>query len=424
MEGSASLLTPARRYFIVTALRWLPVGLIAPLTVLYMQSRGVTLGGVGVVMAVYSTAVLLLELPTGGLADAVGRRPTLIAAGAIGVAAHATLLVAEGVAGFALAWVLVGVDRALDSGALESWYVDEERRHDPQRAIRGGLAGASVATALSIAAGSLAGGLLPRFAPEAWTSVYSPLALPFLVAAIVHAIRVIATLILIHEERPRGLGALRCGLAEVPTTIRRGVELAQRSTAITSLVATVVAAGFAMSAIENLWQPRFAVLAGGVESRTVLFGSLSAAAFLVGALGSVGSPFAAKVFGGRLGRAGFTFEAAMGAVVLGLALTSGLGLAAGLFAGFYVLIGLLEPLHREFLHSLVPSAQRSTMVSMDSLALHVGAIASSLTLPALAHARGIPLAWTIAAVGLMAGGILYLRAERAVGRAEPVLQDV
>jgi len=44
-----------------------------------MQDRGLTLAQVGMVSATQSIVVLLLELPTGGLADAVGRRPVLAA---------------------------------------------------------------------------------------------------------------------------------------------------------------------------------------------------------------------------------------------------------------------------------------------------------------------------------------------------------
>jgi len=74
-----ALATIARRHVVLTALRWLPTGMLIPVLVVLMQDRGLTLAQVGMVSATQSIVVLLLELPTGGLADAVGRRPVLAA---------------------------------------------------------------------------------------------------------------------------------------------------------------------------------------------------------------------------------------------------------------------------------------------------------------------------------------------------------
>ena len=84
-----------RRFVVLTALRWLPTGLLIPVLVVFEQSRGLTLAQVGLVSATAGVVVLLLELPTGGLADALGRRPVLVAATALDLASLG-LLVARG----------------------------------------------------------------------------------------------------------------------------------------------------------------------------------------------------------------------------------------------------------------------------------------------------------------------------------------
>ena len=79
-------LTPAeagRRYLVLTALRWLPVGISIPVTVLLALSRGLSLANVGLVFLVHSLLVAVLGLPTSGLADVVGRRPVLVASGVL-----------------------------------------------------------------------------------------------------------------------------------------------------------------------------------------------------------------------------------------------------------------------------------------------------------------------------------------------------
>ncbi len=69
-----------RRFVVLSALRWFPTGLLIPLTAVLMQSRGLSLAEIGLVAAAQGVVVVLLELPTGGLADALGRRPVLLAA--------------------------------------------------------------------------------------------------------------------------------------------------------------------------------------------------------------------------------------------------------------------------------------------------------------------------------------------------------
>ena len=74
------------RYLILLALRWLPVGLLIPVLVLLPLERGLTVAQIGSAVAVQGIVVLLLELPTGGLADAIGRRPVLLIAGVVNLA--------------------------------------------------------------------------------------------------------------------------------------------------------------------------------------------------------------------------------------------------------------------------------------------------------------------------------------------------
>lgn len=121
MTAPGSVRSATRRFVALTALRWLPVGLTVPVMVLLAQARGLSLAQVGLLFTVYGAVVITLELPTGGLADAIGRRPVIL----IGAGLHAlsclAFAVAEAVPGFLLAISLHGIGRALESGPLEAW---------------------------------------------------------------------------------------------------------------------------------------------------------------------------------------------------------------------------------------------------------------------------------------------------------------
>ena len=70
--------TLRRRFVTLTALRWLSSGLLVPVFVVLLKARDLSVSQVGVIFAVYTGVAAVLEVPTGGLADTWGRRPTLL----------------------------------------------------------------------------------------------------------------------------------------------------------------------------------------------------------------------------------------------------------------------------------------------------------------------------------------------------------
>ena len=139
-----------RRFLVLRGLRWLPTGLLVPVLVLVLLDRGLSLAQLGVVFAGQGLMVLVLELPTGGLADAIGRRTVLLVATVFEVAAFVLLIGARSVPLLVLAAGLMGVYRALESGPLDSWYVDTAQAVDADADIERGLSQAGVVTGLAI----------------------------------------------------------------------------------------------------------------------------------------------------------------------------------------------------------------------------------------------------------------------------------
>ena len=82
---------------------------------LVLVERGLGLARVGVVMAVYGITTAVLELPTGGLADALGRRPVLLLSSFLATLFMALVLLLRGFGGLCAAAFVGGLSRALDS---------------------------------------------------------------------------------------------------------------------------------------------------------------------------------------------------------------------------------------------------------------------------------------------------------------------
>ena len=149
------------RYAALAGLLELAIALPMPVLVLHMTGRGLDLALIGFAFTVRALLVVVLELPTGGLADAIGRRPIALASQLFTLASFVLLLFVTGPF-TALAYALLqGIGSALHSGALDAWYVDELNRIDATAPLQSHLASVDLAQAAGMLIGSAIGGLLP-----------------------------------------------------------------------------------------------------------------------------------------------------------------------------------------------------------------------------------------------------------------------
>jgi MFS family permease len=149
-----------RRFILLRALRWLPVGLVLPFLVITPESRGLSIGQIGVVFAVHSGVAIALEVPSGALADTIGRRRVLLAGALLTALSLVVFAVAQAVVAFMASVALLAAGRALISGSLEAWYVDSLRILDPAAPLSHGLSRGTAAEGIALALGALAGGVL------------------------------------------------------------------------------------------------------------------------------------------------------------------------------------------------------------------------------------------------------------------------
>ncbi|MFF8827933.1 MFS transporter [Streptomyces sp. NPDC015131] len=420
-----------RRFTTVTFLLWLPVGLYLPAQVLLLTERGMSLPVIAGLYAVYSVTVCVLELPTGGLSDVVGRRPVLATGGLLTCCALVLLVLGTSLGPLSAAMVLLGAGRALSSGPAEAWYVDTVRAHpDGGGDVRTGLARAGTACAVALAAGTLAGGALPlllglgsdagaRLA-RATGGLVLPLSVPGLVGALVCAGYVVSVLAALPEP-PRPPVGPRAVLRSVPATVADGLRLGAREPVVRRVLLTATAAGTALATIELLAPGRAARFTGAPESGAVLFAALACVGFLATAAGSHGAPLVARLAGGS-GRAALAGLAVSGAGLLLLGVTaawSGAAPAALAGCGYalvYAGLGAAGPNENDLLHRATDSAVRATALSLQSLALQLAGALAGLVAGALPPG---PLPWLAGAAALLAGAALWSGRPDSPGPRQP-----
>jgi hypothetical protein len=399
----AGLRVLRRRYHLLLALRWLPSGMFMTVFVLLMQERGLSLAAIGLGTATQGLVMLALELPSGGLADALGRKPVLVLAGALSIVAAGLLLAVHGVVLLAVVFAIQGVYRALDSGPLESWFVDAAFASDPQVDVEGELGRAGVAICAAIGAGALAASGIVR----AGGMGLDPLVAPLVAALAVQATGLVAVLVLIDEpRRGRGWAAARRAVGTVPAVMGGAVRTIRASRLLAALIAGELLWGFGLVAFETFFPPRLAELGGGADAAAGFVGPTLAGAWALSAFGCVCGPALVRRFGG--GWTGCGLRLVHGAVVVGMGLA---GAPPALIVGYlasYWAHGATNPVHYGMVHRATRAAERATVVSANSLAAQVGAAVSGIALGALADTAGIGAAMVIGGLVLAAAGPLYL----------------
>lgn len=394
-----------RRFLILRGLRWLPTGLIGPVLILVMTDRGFSLTTIGVAAAAQGVVVLCLELPTGGLADAIGRRPVLLGA---------TLVEAAAVTVFALwahtlpmlvaVWALQGVYRALESGPLDAWYVDAALEVDPDADIESGLGAGGAVLGGAIAAGFLLSSAMVALAPLPGVD---PLVGPLLVSVALRGVEIVAIARLMTEvRRPAGWSALARTARAVPGVISEALGVVRRSRAIMALVAVELFWGFGMVTWETLLPPHLQDVTGSADRAAALLGPAGAAAWGASAVAAALVPTVARRFGSAPTAA--AMRVGQGLTVAGMALAAGpVGVIAGYLAT-YAIHGAANPVHQAMLHREVDAAHRTTVLSVNSMAGMPAAALGGIALGALADAASLPLAMLVGAAVLTLAAPLYI----------------
>jgi predicted MFS family arabinose efflux permease len=405
---SALTSTQARRRFLwLLALRWLPVGLMIPVTVLLPLDRGLSLAQYGSAAALQGITVLLLELPTGGLSDAIGRRPVLLLAGVLQLTALSLLTVADSVLLFMLFYVLQGVYRALDSGPLEAWYVDHALAADEHADIETGLSRSGVVLGVAIAVGALAGGGLVALDP-----LGRALSLPVYVALALQAVSLAAVALLMTEQRPRrGLAALAGSVRGVPAAIGGALGLLRRSRIIVALVAVEIFWGFGMVAFESLMPVRLTEVVGDPDRASALMGPVGSVAWLASALGAALIPLLARRIGAPW--TGFVLRILQGVTVAGMALFAGPVAVIAAYLLCYTVHGAANPVHNGLLHRQVDGPYRASLLSLNSMVGQPAGALGLVTLTAVASAAGLRVSLLVGAAVLAVAAPLYLVARGA-----------
>lgn len=180
-----------------------------PLYPLYEMQFGFSSLTVTVVYALYALGVVVGLLVFGRLSDQIGRRPVILAALLLSVAADAVFLFAVDLAMIIVGRILAGLSAALIIGAATAALAELIDRRHPKRAATVSI----FANLGGLATGTLLAGIVSDVAPD-------PLRLPWAIVLILAVLAIIALRGVPETVRERSPVILRVQRLHVPAAIR------------------------------------------------------------------------------------------------------------------------------------------------------------------------------------------------------------
>ncbi len=344
--------------------------------------------------AFFTAGMVLFEVPTGIVADTVGRRASYLL-GTLTLTASTLLYVMlwQVEAPFwqwAIVSLLLGLGFTFFSGAVEAWLVDALAATGYSGDMETVFGRGQMVTGAAMLGGSVAGGFIAQ---------QTSLGVPFVLRGVILSVMFVVAFRLMHDI---GFSPEKGGrpLAEMRKVASASIEYGWRVPAVKWLmVEALFTGGVGIYAFYAL-QPYLLELYGDPQAYQI---AGLVAAIVAGAqiLGGVAAPSIRRLFHRRT--SALIATAGLSVIALGLiGIVENFWAVIGLTAVWGLLFAAARPIRQAYINGLIPSRQRATILSFDSLMASSGGV---WTQPVLGRAADV---WGYAPSYLMSAGISAL----------------
>src|SRR3954463_11008165 len=355
-----------RTYLTLTLLTTLSASFIWGINTLFLLDAGLNNTEAFAANAFFTLGQVLFEIPTGVVADVQGRRFSFLLGAATLMLSTILYLVMWNVhaplIGWAIASILLGLGFTFFSGATEAWLVDALNSTGFTGSLEHVFGRAQVIGGGAMLVGSVAGGFVAQF---------TNLGVPYLLRAGMLGVTLVVAFFAMHDlgfKPVRGLTPLGADKNVVDGAVDGGL----RNRPVRWLMLAAPFAGGVGIYVFYAAQPYLLQLFGDPNA----YGIAGIAAALVAG---------AQIVGGMLvHRVRRLFRLRTNALLLGGLLTSSLLVLIGLTTNFAIALALLaawclvfafeSPIRQAFINGLIPSEQRATVLSFDSLMSSAGGV--------------------------------------------------
>ncbi len=404
--------TVQRTYLVLTLLTTLAQSFIWGINTLFLLDAGLSNTEAFAANAFFAVGQVLFEVPTGVVADTRGRRFSfLLGAGTL---LASTLLyfvmwqVHAPFVGWAIASIVLGLGFTFFSGATEAWLVDALVASDFRGSLESVFGRAQAVGGIAMLTGSVLGGIVAQV---------TDLGVPYILRAIMLGVTLVVAFWFMRDigfTPRRGANAGH----EVRLVLRGSIEGGWRNPPVRWLMlAAPFSSGVGFFAFYAM-QPYLLQLYGDPNAYSI---AGLAAAIVAGAqiVGGLIVPWARRLFRRRTD-ALLLGTAANILILILIGWTGSFIVAIVLLAVWAMVFAVQGPLRQAFMNGVIPSEQRATVLSFDSLMGSTGSVVAQPALGRVADVFGYGPAYLVSAgVQVLALPFIFL-ARRERSASDPI----
>jgi len=385
-----------RHYFLLRAVSQFGISFISAFYVTFLITKGLNLFQVNMVNFFFFTTLFICEIPTGAFADVFGRKLSYVISCALFSIGMVMYGLADSFWGFVLAEIIAAVGATFASGAFKAWLIDR-LRHQGFKGSMGKIFAQEqqVNGVMGITAPILGAFLADR-----------SLSLPWFVGGAFMAIASVLAMIYMREEDEfvRQKFSFSKGVKSMGETIKVSAHYGANNHAVRFILVASVAQFFAVQAANMQWQPFF----GQFLPNKTSFGFLFAGMAIAMMIGSAIAPrFLRKIKDEK--KAISLTQAGIGAGICLTVAFHKLAPALTIFLVHEIARGMFVPLKDVYLNDNIPSKERATLISFDSISHHIGGMIGLLVSGVLAQYMSLPTAWVVSGLVLVITTLILLK---------------
>ena len=376
-----------RRYYTYAGIYTLAASIIWGINTLFLLDAGLSIAEVFLANAAFSVGTVLFEIPTGVVADTVGRRASfLLSVLVLAASTLAYVALAEmggGVVAFSAVSVFLGLGYTFYSGAMEAWLVDGVRGLGYEGAMDRVFANGQMIGGAAMLVGTIGGGLLGQI----------DLAIPFVVRSVLLLLLFVLAFFGMHDigfqSKPVTWRSLP---AEANAVAAAGVRFGWNNRPLRLIMIAGAVQGGVFMWAWYAWQPYFLEL---LDRDAVWVAGVVAALLAVAMI--IGNSLVQLItrFCGRRTTILLWTAAGFSLTSIGVGWATSFPIALGFLLVGSIAMGVQMPVRQAFIHGMTPSAERATVVSFDSMIGGIGAVGGQAGLGAYSERQSYSAAYVV-----------------------------
>lgn len=378
-------------YSVLYFLNFYLSGLLIPVLSLLLIEKGATLSNLSIILGFYAFTVVLLELPTGIMADLFGRKKTFSLSLIISTIGFLIILFGKGFLFMCLGIMFYGISKALASGSFDALFIDYYIEHNGKDHLHNITTRLSVLEALGLSAGAVSGGFFPKIAALYFPSlgVYDLNLIVRIVLSLL--VSFMSMIYIVETKKPEKTERI-----SIKQHVINSSNLVMKNTTVICIFISVFATGIFLSSLETYWQPHFISLLPNDN----MMGLLGVMAFLYLAAATVGSIASNKLIKKHKlnSKKLYLFMRLMMSLFLvATSLQTKIYPFIGFYSIIYMMFGMASVPEGAILNGEVPNEIRASVLSVYSFIFQIGGLSGSLIYSIIINYVSIPIIWTIAA---------------------------